>query len=113
MVRLDDVSVEAISQRVAELLRGSGISQALIDAAEVARRFGFSRDWVYENADRLGAVRLGDGPRARLRFDPAVVADYVNTPSDHENVTFKRDNRCAVRSTRSTDDLLPIKGESP
>jgi hypothetical protein len=29
------------------------------------------RDWVYAHARVLGAVRLGDGPKARLRFDVA------------------------------------------
>jgi hypothetical protein len=41
----------------------------LLDAAELAEALGTTRGYVYDHADRLGAVRLGDGPRARLRFD--------------------------------------------
>jgi len=41
----------------------------LVDAATLAATLGVSRDFVYEHADELGALRLGNGPRARLRFD--------------------------------------------
>ena len=50
---------------------------ALIDAAAVARSFGVSRDWVYAHTDELGAVRLGSGPKARLRFDPEEVKERL------------------------------------
>jgi hypothetical protein len=75
-ITLDDASVEAIARRVHELLteerpRGSGAS--VVDAVEVARRVGRTRSWVYANADRLGGLRLGDGPRPRLMFDLAEV----------------------------------------
>ena len=42
----------------------------LIDASALAVELGVSRDWVYEHAAELGALRLGSGPKARLRFDP-------------------------------------------
>lgn len=73
--------VEAVARRVVELLRDEGLAVAsgprLIDAAGVAERFGVSADWVRENAARLGAIRLGDGPRPRLRFDPGKVAEAL------------------------------------
>lgn len=43
----------------------------LVTVAELADRLGVSPGYVYEHADRLGALRLGDGPKARLRFDAA------------------------------------------
>lgn len=77
-----DRIAEAIAARVVEIVRRElGVSVArpveLIDAREVARRSGFSRAWVYENAGRLGAVRVGDGCRPRLRFDARVVAEVL------------------------------------
>jgi len=66
---LDPESVEAVARRVAELLTGDSAT-GLVDAAELARLMGVSRDHVYRHAAALGAVRLGTGPRARLRFDP-------------------------------------------
>jgi hypothetical protein len=63
--------VDAIAERVAELLRDDDAPapHRLVSAAEVARELNVGRQWVYEHADELGARRLGDGPRGRLRFD--------------------------------------------
>jgi hypothetical protein len=65
------VMVDAIAERVVELLSADDVSAgpSLVSAAEVARELGVGRQWVYEHAEQLGARRLGDGPRARLRFD--------------------------------------------
>jgi hypothetical protein len=83
---LDPESVEAIAVRVVELLEergpGTAAGQEMITAEEVARRFGVKAAWVRRNADRLGAVRLGDGPRARLRFDPERVAAALSSRSN-------------------------------
>lgn len=110
-VHLDDASVNAIAERVAELLRGESGGPVLIDAAEVARRFSLSRDYVYEHANDLDAVRLGSGPKARLRFDPNKVAKALGGSSRQE----PRPKREAVRSVRSERRaaLLPVRGQSP
>ena len=65
--RLDPESVEAVARRVAELLGGDNAAD-LVDAGELARLMGVSRDHVYRHADELGAVRMGEGSRPRLRF---------------------------------------------
>jgi hypothetical protein len=71
----DRASIRAVAREVAELLgRSDG---ALLTARQVATRFNVDRSWVYAHADELGVVRLGQGPRPRLRFDPAVVAQRV------------------------------------
>lgn len=108
-VSLDDASVNAIAERVAELLRGEPIGGDLVDATEVARRFSVSRDYVYEHADELGAVRLGDGSRARLRFDPVTVRKRL-THTTVQTYEPQPDNRSPVRCKGSID-LLPVKGE--
>ena len=62
--------IDAVAEHLAELATStSAPAVGLIDARELAQLLGVARDWVYANADRLGGVRLGDGPRARLRFD--------------------------------------------
>ena len=43
-------------------------SAPLLTADQVAELSRHSRAWVYEHREELGAVRLGDGPRPRLRF---------------------------------------------
>lgn len=84
--RVDVDLVEAIARRVVDLLREEGLvataGQELITAEEVAGRFGVKAAWVRGNAERLGAVRLGDGPRGRLRFDPETVAAALSSRSD-------------------------------
>jgi hypothetical protein len=62
---------DAIAERVAGLLSADEdpAGLRLVSAAEVARELNVGRQWVYEHAEELGARRLGDGPRGRLRFD--------------------------------------------
>jgi hypothetical protein len=72
--------VEAVARQVAALLPASPGSPPLLTAEEVAARLGVERSWVYAHARELGVVRLGDGPRPRLRFDPAVVERLRNPP---------------------------------
>lgn len=80
LTRLDPETIEAIARRVAELIDGSALPR-LLTAAEIADRLSVSESWVRENADRLGAVRLADGARPRLRFDPERVADALGLRS--------------------------------
>jgi hypothetical protein len=58
-----------IAEHVADLLSAEPTERSLVSAAEVARELNVGRQWVYEHAAELGARRLGDGPRGRLRFD--------------------------------------------
>lgn len=72
-IRLDPELVEAIARRVVGLLEERGLQRReMVGAAELARRLGVDRSWVYSHAIELGAVKLGDGPKARLRFDPEI-----------------------------------------
>src|SRR5262245_34847066 len=69
---IDGELVEAIARRVVDLLKpelAGGERDRLATAEELAREFGVERGWVYANADALGALRLGDGQKPRLRFD--------------------------------------------
>jgi hypothetical protein len=62
--------VEAVARRTVELLRGARPSTfALVDARELSAILGVSVDYVYGHSSQLGAVRLGNGRRARVRFD--------------------------------------------
>lgn len=73
---ISEGDVERIASRVAELLlpiQANGHDDRWVKADAIARRFGVSRGWVYENAGRLGAIRLSDCDRAQLRFNPKVV----------------------------------------
>jgi hypothetical protein len=50
---------------------------AMLVPADVARRLAVHENWVYGHADQLGAIRLGDGEKARLRFDLERVARAI------------------------------------
>jgi hypothetical protein len=71
---LDHEDIEAIAERAAhrvvQLLDHPGPrAHQLLDPKELARELSVSVDYVYAHAVDLGAMRLGDGPKARLRFD--------------------------------------------
>ena len=92
---------EAIAERVAELVRTDEKPDGLVDAAEVARRVGRSRDWVYAHRHELGVVPLGKGPRPRLGFTRAKVAAYLDVCSSGRR-TQEPTNAGAKRSMRRT-----------
>jgi hypothetical protein len=85
-VRLDTATIETLARRIVELLSPPAgpdpveplPSGRLLSAAEVSAWCGVSRGWVYQHASELGAVRIGDGERPRLRFDPDRVAERLN-----------------------------------
>ena len=101
---LDDAALEALARRVAAVLRNDLSAQdGLLSAAQLATRLGVERSWVYDHAEELGVVRIGEGPRPRLRFDPAVISER----------TVRRRRSGGSRTpavTRAAGvDLLPIK----
>jgi hypothetical protein len=61
--------VDAVAQRVLELLGERDARSRLVSAGELAALLGRSREWVYEHAEDLGGRRIGDGERPRLWFD--------------------------------------------
>ena len=66
---VDHAQLELLADRLAELLAPKLARRPLVDAGTLAKLIGTKREWVYEHAAELGARRLGDGPKARLRFD--------------------------------------------
>ena len=113
-------TIEAIAQRVAELLseRDRRIGgPRLVDAGQLAQQLRLSRTWVYEHAKELGAIRLGDGPRARLRFNPELAAEALAgngappaQPKPPVPSTARRPRR---RRPSTGTPLLPIRGRDP
>ena len=127
VVALDAASVEAIARRVADLLRVDRPAP-LVDAQAVAERLGISRATVYAYASLLGATRVGNGLRPRLRFDvDRALAAWTSrttierSQSDESNAPAGVRPRRATRrmtssahsvagTTRNGSPLLPLKG---
>jgi hypothetical protein len=74
-VRLDPGEAERIAALVAERLRRQPPPR-FVDATALARALSVEREWVYEHASELGAIRLG-GPRGRLRFDWRAICERL------------------------------------
>lgn len=73
-------------------------ARPMLTVEDVCTTFKVSRAWVYENAGRLGGIKLGPGQRAPLRFDANRVAaalDPLAPAEDAEPPTprAKRSNR--------------------
>jgi hypothetical protein len=67
-VNLDPQTIELLADAIAERLSEQRLGERWLTAEEVARHVGVDVGFVYEHSERLGARRLGDGPKARLRF---------------------------------------------
>jgi hypothetical protein len=114
--------VERVARRVVELLderdQGAARSPALrlVDAATLAGILGIGRATVYEHADELGAVQLGEGDRPRLRFDVEQarqrwtrrVSGEQSDTAETAGAPVARTPR-RTRAARSVDGLLPVK----
>jgi hypothetical protein len=107
--------VDALEARLAPRL-GSPDAPDWVDAAELARRLGVGIDYVYDHAADLGAIRLGDGPRARLRFDAREAAgrlaprdDSMGSATTAKPVAEPKSPRRRRRVTGAHRELLPIR----
>jgi hypothetical protein len=90
----------------------------LLTAGELASWLNVEQSFVYEHADELGAMRLGSGPRARLRFDletvRAAISCQVSRESEPSEVASQAVSRRRRRTSLGTSvDLLPIRGRIP
>lgn len=96
--------VEAVAQRVVELIHANertDISDRLVDAATLAGELGVERSWVYEHAHELHPIRLGNGPRARLRFNSHVVRAALGSEAlDLQQTTTSDHPRSGVNGAR-------------
>lgn len=75
--------VQALAEAVADVLVARGLAVAssgsairVVSASELAELLKRDRRWIYQHADELGGFRYGDGPKARLGFDLAVVEQW-------------------------------------
>ena len=60
---------EATARKLAEFIGERGKTFGLVGPRELAEGLGVSLDYVYAHSTELGAMRLGSGPKARIRFD--------------------------------------------
>lgn len=120
-LELSETAIEALAQRVVELLTKTEVSavnrESLVDAAAVATRYSVEPAWVYAHAEELGAIKLGTGAKPRLRFDLEKVARALASCSSDrgsqppESPAAKpRSRQRPGQETGTKRDLLPIRG---
>lgn len=114
-VSLDPATIEALADQVVERLAASPLP-ALVDADAVARHLNVERSFVYEHAAELGARRLGEGPKARLRFSledvDAAISCSLGRESEQSPERMSKPVRRRRRARPLGTDvaLLPIRG---
>jgi hypothetical protein len=110
-----------VATHVAAMLREATAPPAApqtVDAATLAAHLGVTRGFVYEHAEQLGGVRLGNGPRPRLRFDLNRALEAWNACSSRKgsqeqiSPSHRRTRRQPRYRTGTGVELLPIRGES-
>jgi hypothetical protein len=109
-VRLDPGEAERIAALVAAAVRSDPPARFL-DAAATARMLSVERDWVYEHAEELGAVRLG-GPRGRLRFDRHEVCERLARTRQRGLAGGRKPDRPSGRPMRSSRRQNQGRGET-
>jgi hypothetical protein len=114
LARLASLTAELVAERLGAASSTATGPPQLVDAAGLARALGVSRAWVYRNAARLGARRLGDGSRGRLRFDieaaRAATACLAVEPSQGRDPSAGGESRPRSRSPRRRS---PVRSPDP
>ena len=104
--------IDAVARRVVELLLETEVVSVgrprLLTVAQVAREFGVSADWLYANAGPLGAIRMGRGPRARLRFERDAIGGRIAELAAPASPKRRYVRHPASAGTRDYGALLPI-----
>ncbi len=110
-----DALAAAVAERVVERLRDEAVPPSepagLVDAATLARALGVSPSYVYSRSAELGARRLGNGPKARLRFDlERAVEAHASCAAGSAAPATPQAAKRRPRRAASSGELLPIRG---
>ncbi|MFY9488859.1 MAG: hypothetical protein WAP35_09230 [Solirubrobacterales bacterium] len=108
---LTDADVRALAVAVADAVAQRPACR-FTDVAGVAAYTGLGDSWIRANADALGVIRVGDGPRPRLRFDLHAVDEYMKRGITGQTSQPAKPQRKAKRrkSKGSGPELLPVRG---
>src|SRR5215217_8395124 len=101
--------VHAIAEAVADVLAerglvvyaGPGASARVLNAREVSQLLGRSIPWVYAHATELGAIRMGNRPKARIGFDLANIEQWKRDNQIRPPQRRRAPNRRRRRNTVS------------
>jgi hypothetical protein len=122
-VRIDlaGLTIDLTDDQVADLRQQLGVSIAngrsqspeLVDTATAAKLLGTGTEYVRERAAELGGQKLGNGPKARWRFDPAKLEHSDPNNSSRSAQATKTPVGRARRKQPRSGALLEVQGSSP
>ena len=109
--------IDAVARRFLELVRQEATATGadppdLLTVAEVAARLRMSPKWVYAHQRRLGVIKLGDGPKARLRFDPRAVEELRQADAEPD-LTAPPEQPAKVKRSRRRLVSRPLPAVDP
>lgn len=107
--------VHQIAEAIADLLAerglivyaGPSVSARVLSAREVSKLLGRSTPWVYAHATELGAIRMGNGPKARIGFDLATIEQWKRDKQMRAPESRKPPRRRPRRNTTGATNLIP------
>lgn len=110
--------IDAVARRFLELVREAGAATGadppdLLTVAEVAERLKMSPKWVYAHQRRLGVIKLGDGPKARLRFDPRAVEELRQPDAGPDQTAAPREQPPKAKRSRRRLVSRPLPAVDP
>jgi hypothetical protein len=118
----DDLAalIDGVAERVAAALSHRPAVAPLLNVKETAAMLAVTEEWVRENAEAIGVLRLGDGPRPRLRFDPDAVrralTSRAKTEPSHCSANSgeePREPRVTVATAGNAVTSLPLRELEP
>ena len=83
-------------------------TRQMLTVEDICATFQVSRAWVYENARRLGGVKLGPGRRAPLRFDSKRVAAALNPLTDSTSADGRVGEGAKLGGRKRPNHLHPV-----
>jgi predicted DNA-binding transcriptional regulator AlpA len=101
--------VDMLAERGLVIYAGPGASARVLNAREVARLLGRSAPWVYEHATELGAIRMGNGPKARIGFDLATIEQWKRDHQSRPPETRKPARRPPRNAASRAANLIPYE----
>lgn len=109
--------VRAIAEAIADVLAERGLvvyagpsgSARILNAREVSKLLGRSAQWVYAHATELGAIRMGNGPKARIGFDLASIEQWKRDHQIRPPEPRKPPRRRPRRKLSQATNLIPYE----
>jgi hypothetical protein len=105
----NDADTERIARRVVEVLREEErpTTGVLLKTEDAARLLGVDAEWVRAHRVALGAVKLGDGPKARLRFPREAIDAYLAARKVSAAAAAEEQPTSRARPMRRRDGSTP------